>query len=127
LGDEDEGVEGEADPGAEDAGLSAEGEFVDGVAFGGPGFAEADVGEADRAPCEDGGEPGDGEEPFEDVGLFFQVRKVAEETDEASDEDGDQGAAPAVDVAEGRGGLTLVGSSGWLYGTRRPTSVRATM
>ena len=53
LGDEDQAVEDEADPGANDAGLAAEGELVEGVALLRPASPEADVGEADAAPGED--------------------------------------------------------------------------
>jgi len=73
----------------------------------GQGGAEADMAEADCEPGENCGEPGEGEQPVEIGGLGGGGEDcgVGDETDGAGEEDGDKGAAFAVDA----GGLVSYG------------------
>lgn len=112
LGNEDEDVEDEADVGAYDADLRIVGHVVEAAAAGGPRAAEADVAEADGGPCEDGGEAGNGEEPVQHGALLFEIGEEGEEADECGDEDGYEGSATFVDVAEDLGRLSEVGEGG---------------
>lgn len=81
LSDEAEHIEGQAEVGAVDAADGLEGDLVEGVALALPGGAEADVGEADGAPGEEGRETRQGEEPVKDgraVGVEVDVGEGAE-------------------------------------------------
>lgn len=109
LGNEDEDIEAEANVGADDADLGVVRHFAEAAAAGGPGAAEADVAEANGRPCEDGGEAGDGEQPVEHARLLPEVGQEGKEAEEGGDEDGDEGPAASVDVAEDSGGLLEVG------------------
>ena len=77
------------------------------MALQAPGATEADVGEADGAPGENGGEAGEGEHPVEGVFLLVAGGEVGEETDGGGEDDGEDGTAFAIDVAEEGGGLSL--------------------
>ena len=112
LRNKDQHVEEKADPGADDARLGAEGELVEFVTLLFPGFAEADMGEADGAPGEDGGETGDGLHPGEGMVLGARGSEEGQEAKCGSDADGAEGAALAVDVGEEVGGLALVCKGG---------------
>ena len=108
MRDEHKHIEQEADPGADDAGLSPERKLVEGVALGLPGFAEADVRKADGAPCQNRGKTGNGLHPGKSAVLGTGGRKECEEAKSGGDDDGEEGAALAVDVGEEAGGLALV-------------------
>ena len=116
LGDEDEEDEEETEVGAVDTTDSLEGNLVSGVSVVGPGRAEADVGQADAAPSEEGGKTGKGEEPVEDGRAITGETNVGKGTEDEHGEDGEEGAVGAVDVVEDLGGITLLGKSG--KGTR---------
>lgn len=109
LGNEDEDIKAEANVGADDADLGVVRHFAEAAAAGGPGAAEADVAEANGRPREDGGEAGDGEQPVEHARLLPEVGQEGKEAEEGGDEDGDEGPAASVDVAEDSGGLLEVG------------------
>ena len=112
LRGQDEQIEDEADPGPDDARLGAEGQLVEGAALHFPGLAEADVGQADGAPGEDGGEAAEGEHPGEGVVLFGGSGEVGEEAEAGGEEDGHERTAALVDVGEDPRRLVLLGEGG---------------
>ncbi len=77
-----------------------------------PGFAEADVREADGAPSQNRGKTGDGLHPGKCTVFGTGSREECEEAKGGGDDDGEEGAALAVDVGEEAGGLALVGEGG---------------
>lgn len=83
----DEDVGCQCNVGANHARLGAERELFEAVACHGPGAAEADMAEADAAPCEEAGEAANGDEPVKDFGLRFEVDEVCEEADSECAED----------------------------------------
>lgn len=111
MRDEHEHVEKEADPRAHHARLAAIGEFVEAAALQAPRAAEADVGEADGTPGEDGAEATEGLQPDEDVGFPLGRREEGEKSDDRGDPDGFQRPAAAVDVGEELGSLALLRQS----------------
>lgn len=112
LSDEAEDVEGETDVRAVHATEGAERDLVQGVALLEPRGAEADVGQADGAPSEKGGETRQGEQPVKDgraLSVEVNIRQRGEGTD---GEDRDERAAGAVNVGEDPGGVALLGERG---------------
>ena len=114
LRDQDEDVEDEADVGAVDGGLRLVRQLVERVALQLPGAPEPDVAQADGGPVEDGGEARDGEHPVEGLRARVAARRddVADEAKGGGEEDGDEGPARAVNVAEDFGRLAAVGKRG---------------
>lgn len=112
LGDQDENVEDEADPRADDTRLAAESKLVQRVALSLPALAEADVGEADGHPGEDGRQTGDGKHPGKSLVLNHGVGgEESKETEDGGEADADHGTALAVNVGEDPGSLALLGKS----------------
>lgn len=116
LGDEDNDVETEAEPGADEAGLGGEGELVEGVALDVPGATEANVSKADGAPGEDRGETRQCQHPVEGLVLLAGGGEEGEETEDRSEGNTGHGTAAAVNVGEDVGSLALLGERG--EGTR---------
>jgi len=114
LRDQDEDVEDEADVGAVDGGLRLVRQLVERVALQLPGAPEPDVAQADGGPVEDGGEARDGEHPVEGLRARVTARRddVTDEAEGGGEEDGDEGPAGAVDVAEDFRRLAAVGKRG---------------
>ena len=114
LRDQDEDIEDEAGVGAVDGGLRLVRQLVERVALQLPGAPELDVAQADGGPVEDGGEARDGEHPVEGLRARVTARRddVADEAKGGGEEDGDEGPARAVNVAEDFGRLAAVGERG---------------
>jgi hypothetical protein len=97
-----------------DTSLRLERQLVQAATLFLPGGPEADVTQADREPGQDQAEAADGEHPGEGFGLGVVAGRYdeAEQAEGGRDEDADERAAGAVDVAEGFGGLALLGEGG---------------
>lgn len=108
LCNQDDDDQPQANVAAVDAADGLEGDLVQGVAVVGPGLAEPDVGEADAAPGEQGGQAGKREQPVKDgraVGVEVDKGEQAEGDDDA---DAEERTARAVDVGEDLGRVPLL-------------------
>ena len=112
LGNQDQDVEDEADPGADHSGLRAEGQFVQRVTLELPCPAEADMRQTDRAPRKDGTETTERDHPREGQLFFARSGEESQEAQNRSEKDGEERAATSIDVGEDFGGHALVGQSG---------------
>lgn len=81
------------------------------MALQAPRAAEADVGQADGTPGEDGAEAAEGLQPDEDVGFPLRRREEGEQPNDRGDADGFQRPAAAVNVGEELGSLALLRQS----------------
>ena len=108
LSDEDNYDKAQSDPGSGHAEDGGEGDLVDGVAVVLPGVPESDVGEADAAPCEEGGKTGERHEPVEGDGTAGGEGHESQRRPGDDEDGGPQRTAGAVDVAEEAGSVTLL-------------------
>ena len=116
LGNEAEDVEPETDPGADGAEHGRERQVVGGAAVHGPRFAEADMREADAAPGEEVGQPGDGQQPGEDGASGRGFVDVSQAAEEQGDDEDYVGTAFGVDAGTDRGTHAACAES--LHGSR---------
>lgn len=92
--------------------MGSEGQVVDRMPLDAPCPAEADVGQTDGAPGEDGGEAAEGLHPDEGLVPGARGGEEGEKTKGAGKEDGEHGPAFAVDVGEDFGRLLLLRQRG---------------
>ena len=112
LSGEDKNAEAETDVSTSDAEDSSVRKFIEGVALGSPGLAEADVGEANRAPGEQSGERGHGQQPAKDITAAIGHLDVSKTTEGQVNENGGQWSTRFVDVGEDLRSVTLLSKSG---------------
>lgn len=117
LSDQDEDDEDETEVRAIDTTSGLEGNLIQSVTLESPSLAEADMGQADGTPGEEGGKTRQGEEPVEDNDTGSAQVDVGEGTESANEEHGDERAAGTVDVGEDLGGITLLGKGSEGTGT----------
>lgn len=83
----------------------------------GPSLAEANVGQADGAPCEEGSETGQGDKPVEDGSTSSSQVHVGKGTPHENEEDGPERTSSTVNVGEELGSVTLLSKGGKSTGT----------
>ncbi|KFY08314.1 hypothetical protein V492_06342, partial [Pseudogymnoascus sp. VKM F-4246] len=108
-GDEAENVEGESDPRAGDAEHGRERQLVETTTSQLPRATVADVGEADGAPGEEGGETRQREEPVKGLETLGGETDEGEEAEGQGEGHGDPRAAVLVDLLEDAGGHAVQG------------------
>jgi hypothetical protein len=98
-------------PGAVDTADGFERNLVDGVSVVRPCLAEANVGQADGTPGEEGSHTGELEQPSEDELTIGSQVHVGEGSAEKDGGHGHQRATRAINVGEDLGGVTLLTES----------------
>ena len=109
LSNEDDNNQTQSDPRSGHAEDGGEGNLIDGVAVVLPGVPEADVGEADAAPGEEGGETGERLQPVESDGTTGGQGHESQGRPHDDEQSGEQRTTGAVDVAEEAGSVALLG------------------
>jgi hypothetical protein len=108
LSDENNNDQAQSDPGSGHAEDGGEGDFIDSVPVVLPGVPEADVGEADATPGEEGGETGKRLQPVESDGTAGGEGHESQGRPGDDEQGGPKRTASAVDVAEESGGVALL-------------------
>jgi hypothetical protein len=109
LSDEDDDDQAQSDPGSGHAEDGGEGDLVNGVAMVLPGVPEADVGEADATPGEEGGKTGERLQPVESDGAAGGQGHEGQGRPHDDEQGGVKRTAGAVDVGEESRCVTLLG------------------
>lgn len=117
LRHEHEAIEKESDPRSNDARLRAECEFGKAVSLSLPARAEANVGQTNAAPGDDGGETGERQHPIEGFGLLGRACEEGQQAQNTGHTNRGNRSTFAIDIAEDLGCLILIGQGG--EGARR--------